>query len=52
MAYKVIGVSLAIKASDMTKRKKSVSGKNYIMALQFPKLHPNLLMDANSEEWG
>lgn len=27
------------------------SAGNYIMAVQFPKLHPNLPMDVSREEW-
>lgn len=46
---------MGIKASDVTKEKKQpVNGKiagNYIMAVQFPKLHPSLLMDVSREEW-
>lgn len=55
MDSNIIEVSSAIKASDVTKKKISEverKSKNYVMAVQSPKLCPNLVMNAISEEWG
>lgn len=56
MDYKVIVVSSAMKSPDETKKNENLwverSARNYIMAVPFLKLYPNLWTNANSEDWG